>query len=246
MVPAVTIDNTPDFGPSTSAYTPPSSTRTLLLAPASLASSESSLAAIISRHDRSTTDLQMLDRLSAGLVSLPPSTYALVVILAGLDGTLTESGSLLDRVILAKVHDGLIPGGKVASQDGRPTGTEDKEFVLAGLVKSAGGGGGGGGGGGWERPDYGGEEVVPLRLKRKTRAAAKKKEEEKETEKVINGVGFVTLDDLDAEDEDYELIDEDTLLTEEDLKRPLTIRMRPSLPGPLTLTLSTEFSSNTY
>lgn len=201
MAPAtVTLDTTPDFAPAPL-------TRTLLLAPPSLASNESLLKTALGPHDRSSSDLHMLDRLSAGLVTLPPSTYDLVLLLAGADA---ETATLLDRNVLGFVHDALKPGGRVT---GDVLGVvSEKEFVLAGLV---------GGKGGFSRPDYG-EAAVPLKLRRKRKEEKKVVVEEKVAPA---GVGFVSLDDLDMEDD--ELIDESTLLSEEDLKRPLNIRMSP-------------------
>lgn len=206
MAPAiVTLDNTPDFD-----MAPPlkSTTRTLLLAPPTLASDETLLKKALGPHDRTTSDLHMLDRLSAGLVSLPPSTYDLVLLLAGADA---ETAALLNRNVLGSVHDALRPGGRIEGDVLSSVG--EKEFVLAGLVA---------GGNGFLRPDYG-ETAVPLKLRRK-----KKEEKKVEEKKAPAGVGFVSLDDLDGDDD--ELIDESTLLTEEDLKRPLNIRMFPHNP----------------
>ncbi|KEZ45208.1 Fe-S cluster assembly protein dre2 [Scedosporium apiospermum] len=214
MAPGLIIDNTPDldFTPFPTKSLPPklgpttTQQRTLLLAAPSLASNEASLRAAIAGHDRSTSDLHMLDRLSAGLVNLPASTYDLVLVLS-------DDASLLDRGVLTRVHDALKAGGKVRARDGVEIGGEaEKEFVLAGLVRSS-------GENGFEKPDYGSEAVVPLRLRRKKKPVVVEKVEE--VKKVPSGVGFVNLDDLDGDDDD--LIDEDTLLTDQDLKRPLNI-----------------------
>lgn len=203
MAPATLIlDNTSDFAMPAKAPQ-----RTLLLAPPTLASDEALLKTALGPHDRSTSDLHMLDRLSAGLVALPPSTYDLVLLLAGAD---SETAGLLNRNVLGSVHDALKPGGRIDGDMLSSVG--EKEFVLAGLVGS---------GNGFLKPDYG-EVAVPLKLRRK------KKEEKAEPPKVEEnkvpaGVGFVSLDDLDGDDD--ELIDEATLLSDEDLKRPLNIRM---------------------
>ena len=229
MAPGLIIDNTPDldFTPFPTKSLPPklgpttTQQRTLLLAAPSLASNEASLRAAIAGHDRSTSDLHMLDRLSAGLVNLPASTYDLVLVLS-------DDASLLDRGVLTRVHDALKPGGKVRARDGVEIGGEaEKEFVLAGLVRSS-------GENGFEKPDYGSEAVVPLRLRRKKKPVVVEKVEE--VKKVPSGVGFVNLDDLDGDDDD--LIDEDTLLTDQDLKRPLNIRMFSPSPSPISSSLS--------
>ena len=235
MAPAiVTLDTTPDFdfSPAFTTTTPksaqqngtkPTGQRTLLLATPSLASNETGLRVAMAGYDRSTSDLHMLDRLAAGFVNLPHDTYDLVLLLTGGESV----DALLDRALLTRVHDALKAGGKVETQGGVEIGSGvDKEFVLAGLVRS---------GSGFSKPDYGAETVVPLKLRKKKLQVASgevvpqqlkvevKKEEE--VKKVPNGVGFVTLDDLDGDDGDDDLIDEDTLLTPQDLKRPLNIRM---------------------
>jgi hypothetical protein len=230
MAPSViTIDTSDDF----SFAAPVAATekkRTLLLAPPSLASHPTALTNILSQHDRSTTDLQMIDRLSAGLVNLPSATYDLVLILADASSSLNEALLLLTRSILGPIAESLKPKGRLQSQNGSELGQNAalaKEAVLAGLVASN---------GGFDKPDYGdGEGVVSLKLlgrKKKVAAApvngngnAVQKIEVKPV--VPAGVGFIDFsDDLDADyDDDDELIDEDTLMTEDDLKRPINIRM---------------------
>ena len=230
MAPAtVTIDPTDDFSPSGG-----DQSRTLLLAPPSLASQSSSLTTILSQYDRSVTDLQMIDRLSAGLVSLPPSTYDRIMLLPDASSALGESLALLNRSVLGPLAESLKPNGRLQSQTGSALddSTLTKEAVLAGLVASN---------GGFDKPSYGnGEGTVTLKLGRKKKSEAgppvaavtvnvngsATKLDMKPT--VPAGVGFADLsndfgDDLD----DDELIDEDTLMTEEDLKRPINIRMYP-------------------
>lgn len=270
MAPAiVTIDTSPDFDFSPSFASPPpakfaalsqnatngngatvkptatgSGHRTLLLATPSLASDEAALRAAMAGHDRAVSDLHMLDRLSAGLVNLPADAYDLVLLLGGGGGGSEPADAFLDRALLTMVHDALRAGGRIEAQGGAGIGPAlDKEFVLAGLVRS---------GAGFAKPDYGAETVVPLKLRRKKKlqvavdsddavpqlvaaeeqrkaqeAAAAAAAAQEQAKKVPAGVGFVTLDDLDADDDD-DLIDEDTLLTAQDLKRPLNIRKPPS------------------
>jgi hypothetical protein len=59
----------------------------------------------------------MLDRLFARLVTLPPSTYDLVLILRDADGTRDESASLLGREVLGKISEALNATGELQSQD---------------------------------------------------------------------------------------------------------------------------------
>jgi hypothetical protein len=134
------IDNDSDFNPTAPPTTKQSSmnARTLLLAPPSISSHEETLRNVLSTHDRSTTDLQMLDRLSAGLVTLPDSTYDIVLILTDADGTRTESNKLLGRDSFEKIVRALKAGGKLQAQDGafgqNVGGNEHREGILAGLV----------------------------------------------------------------------------------------------------------------
>ena len=124
----------------------------------------------------------------------------------------------------------LKAGGKLRSEDGtlgsNPSSAEAREAVLAGLVS-------GPDGNGFTKPEYAEEEAVPLRfgLKRKNNpnTVPVAPISQQPTAQVVTsapaGVGFVTLDldddlDLDGGDDD-DVIDEDTLLTEADLRRPI-------------------------
>jgi anamorsin len=236
------IDNDSDFPTITSTKTPSSQPRTLLLAPPSISSHEENLRTVLASHDRAVTDLQMLDRLSAGLVTLPHSAYDLILVLTDADGTRTESSQLLDRDVFGRIAQALKAGGKLQAQDrtfGRDAaGSELQEGILAGLIVD---------GDGMAKPDYGASETVPLRLWRKEKngpvsnagppvAAATvqlngKRKSVDMTQSRPVGVGFVDFSDdfgepmiTGEDDDDDELIDEDTLLTEEDLKRPVNIR----------------------
>ncbi|QPG98875.1 hypothetical protein C2857_000259 [Epichloe festucae Fl1] len=200
----VLIDTTADFSapaPAAAAATP--AKRNLLLAPPSVAAHEEKLRDIFTAFDRSDTDLQMLDRLSAGFVSLPSATYNLVLILTDADGSRgADLSQLLNRHLFSTLVPAMKAGGRLEFQDGQLGAVEAKEAILAGLVAKQ---------GGWFEKQDDGEVVVPLRFgKKKTQPPAAPK------------FDLSNLDD-DGDDSD-ELIDEDTLLNEEDLKR------RPQAP----------------
>ncbi|CZS90339.1 probable Fe-S cluster assembly protein dre2 [Rhynchosporium agropyri] len=233
MSPSFMIDNDSDFNP-----TPPSTKtssinkRTLLLAPPSIASHEESLRDVLASYDRSVTDVQMLDRLSAGLVTLPDSTYDLILILTDADDTRKESTQLLGRDVFVRIVQALKAGGKLQAQNGTfgqdSTSAELREGIMAGLVTE---------GEGMVKPEYSASEAVPLRLRRKEKTAVsdagpavataavqlngKTKSDNIAVEKP-SGVGFVDFSDDfgepmitgedEEEDDDDELIDEDTLL----------------------------------
>ena len=239
MPPSVMLDMTPDLDLTSAAPPPSGGRRTLLLAPPSLASREDRLSSLFTLYPRSSTDLQMLDRLAANLVSLPSETYDLVLVLTDPDGSRRAEASplLSSRDVWAKLVPALKAGGKLKSEDGslgQGRSTEEKEAVLAGLV-------GADDGIGFVKPDYDQEEVVPLRF------GKKKKDNNSNNNTTTNadgsvqlnfgkaapakpangnapsGVGFVDFSDdldLDAEDDD-DVVDEDTLLTEEDMRRPI-------------------------
>ena len=229
----VTID------PADDAVSSSNEQRTLLLAPPSLASHPTALTSIVSQYDRSVTDLQMLDRLSAGLVNLPTLTYDLALVLTDASSSLDEALPLLNRAVLGPVAESLKPKGRLQALDGSnlESTTLAKEAVLAGLVT---------GSSGYEKPDYGEDDgTVTLKLGKKNKSdagpavgsatvnlnggAAKVDLKRPAPQPAPAGVGFVDFsDDLDVEDDD-ELIDEDTLMTEEDLKRPINIRTYPSV-----------------
>lgn len=223
------LDNESDFNPPIAATTT-NVTRTLLLAPPSIASHEETLKNVFASFDRSTTDLQMLDRLSSGAVILSDSTYDLVLILTDADGTRTESSQLLGREVFGRIVGALKAGGKLQAQDGtfgqQVGGEEHRESILAGLVAE---------GGGMVKPDYSASMAMPLKLRRKEKIVpvAPPPVEVAPTPMDVKpaGVGFVDFSDdfgdpmiTGEDDDDDELIDEDTLLTEEDLKRPANIR----------------------
>ena len=238
MAPPVAIDTTSDFSAPASSNT--RVTRTLLLSPPSLSAHPERLNDVVAAHDRNTTDIQMLDRLSLSLVTLPESTYDTILLLTDADNTRTESKRLLSQALLSEIVKSLKPGGRLRSQDGKfgvEGQTEKAEAILAGLIVD---------GTELTRPKYQATESVPLRLgKKKTEGGPAavtnavgtgavslnvngKRANGPSEVKAPAGVGFVDfsddLDTTDGNDSDDELIDEDTLLDESDLNRPVVQR----------------------
>jgi hypothetical protein len=202
--------------------------RTLLLAPPSISAHPELLNNVYEIHDRSHTDLQMLDRVAAGLVQLPSSTYDVILLLTDADGSLRGSSSLLGRDVMNKIVQALKAGGILRSQDGSfgtVESAEKTEAILAGLVA---------GQSGMMKPEQTESLSIPLKLGRKKvngdttmtngTTNGKRKEYTPEPSKPA-GVGFVDFsDDLDdpiITGEDEDLIDEDDLITEEDMARPI-------------------------
>ncbi|KAL9598561.1 MAG: hypothetical protein Q9179_003873 [Wetmoreana sp. 5 TL-2023] len=186
----------------------------------------------------------MLDRLSLSLVRLPHSTYDIVLILLDADNTRTESSKLLSSFVLPAIAQSLKPGGKLDSQDGgfaAADSAERREAIFAGLVIED---------GNMVKPKHSAADSVPLRLGAKkeeggaassTSAAGtgvvslnltgkRKNGPAVEEASTPAGVGFVLPgDDLNGEADDDELIDEDELLSDEDLKGPVVqpVECRP-------------------
>lgn len=204
----VTIDtNDMDMAPAQS-HT--GDKRTLLLAPPSIATHEEKLRDLFTTFDRTTTDLQMLDRLSAGYVFLPANTYNLVLILTDTDGKRrTEALQLLSRDVYTALVPAMKPGAKLQAQDRGFDATEAMEAVLAGLMQTD---------TAFEKPDYG-EAAVPLRFNGKKKKTGP------------TGITALGIDiNIDRNDDnDDELINEDSLLSEEDLSRPIIPRTILSL-----------------
>ncbi|TQS38616.1 hypothetical protein Golomagni_00874 [Golovinomyces magnicellulatus] len=206
-----------------------SASRTLLLAPPSIAAHEERLREILADFDRKTTDLQMMDRLSNGIATLPHSTYDLILVLAGVDGTRSESTRLLDRKSFQQVSLSLKAGGKfkaqntILSQDRGST--EFREAILAGLVLED---------GEIVKPQFLDSETVPLRfLRRKNKDSAFSSDEPLNENQVTNIDKSHSRKSNTGNESEYredvfgseaeDLVDEDTLLTEEEMHRPLNI-----------------------
>ncbi|RWA04789.1 hypothetical protein EKO27_g10313 [Xylaria grammica] len=170
--------------------------RTLLLAPPSIASHEETLHNVYATFNRATSDLTMLDRLSSGLVALPPSTYDLVVVLTDAAGARRDEAT---QILTRRVYD-AVAGSDEARRHPAPTrrplttrgrghprrsGVEGGRHIREGR------------GGGARATTLG----VPIAKKQPV-------------------VSLLLDDDLDGFEDD-DLIDEDTLLTEEDINRTI-------------------------
>lgn len=232
------MDTSDDFAMPTKTAPLQIAKRTLLLSPPSLSSHQEKLNNVLQMHDRSVTDMQMLDRLSMGLVSLPESTYDAIMILSDADDSRRESQSLISRNVLALLFSAMKPGGRIYSQDGTfgtSHGAEKNEAILAGLSHD--------GSPGFVKPDHSAQESVPLRLGRKKNTAQAaggvngadsgsvalplngKRKSEELTTGLPAGVEFDDGTTNGTEDEsDDELIDEDELMAGEDMKRTINIR----------------------
>ncbi|MDB5910506.1 MAG: hypothetical protein JWP34_4620, partial [Massilia sp.] len=142
MSPSFTIDFSDDFDVAPAA-TPvangaKSSKRNLLLAPPSVAAHEEKLRDVFTTFDRSNTDLQMLDRLSAGLVRLPPATYDLVVVLTNSHDQQHEALGLLTRDVFTALVPSMKSGAKLQLQNGALGTVQAREAILAGLLEKDG------------------------------------------------------------------------------------------------------------
>ena len=235
MSPSIAFDTTPDF-PSFRATTG----RTLILSPPSLSSHPEKLNAAFFSCDRNVTDLQMLDRLALDLVSLPSTSYDNIIILSDADDTFSESSRILGREMLAKIVLSLKPGGRLRSLDQAHASFDNlyqTEAILSGLVNDK--------EGGFQKPNLE-QQAIPLQSGRN------KKDRGKDSKAIPSrpvgspviedtrhsqdgkpaGVGFVDFsDDFGAESapsnvsySDDELIDEEALLGEDDLGRPIVQR----------------------
>lgn len=238
MAPAVIID--PSYDSKTTATAPITKAtmpRTLLVSPPSLSSHPERLEELRAAHDREATDIQMLDRLSMNLVSLPEETYDIIMLLTDADNTRRESQNLLSSQLLSTLVKSLKTGGSIQSQDNTfatvEDSTERREAIFAGLIVQD---------GKMIKPDYASTASVPLRLGKRNGTAitsaagtgavslnlSGKRKNGPPVASQPAGVGYVDFSDdfgaPDEEDDDDDLIDEDTLLSDEDLARPVVQR----------------------
>ena len=220
------------------AITTPPLPRALILAPPSLAAHPALLAAaaLPLAHNR---DIQMLDRLAAGILTLPPATYD--VVLLATDPS-TASPPNLPRPVVEQIAAAIAPGGKLRLQSGAWHPKTHAEVVLAGLVPG---------------PDalvlrkpVGGQSVQTVSLRKREDKGVRANGNGHTTAVVAPiGVGWVdSYDDFDGglddgtayglDDDDVQIpstaeleaadtIDPDSLLTEDDRRKPLDIRQSP-------------------
>ncbi|KAF7717188.1 Fe-S cluster assembly protein [Penicillium ucsense] len=203
----VTIDTSDDFAMGAPSQ-PLDAPRTLLLAPPSIAAHEEKLHALFTTFDRQSTDLQMLDRLSAGIVKLSPNIYSHVHILTDTDGSRrSEALQLLTRDVYTALVPAMKPGAKLQTQDKPLTAADSMEAIMAGLVQNE---------TGFEKPNFEQASAVPLKL-------GGRKKKSPGSMGILGGFGAAepVAPKTDRAEQDDELINEDDLLDEEDFTRPI-------------------------
>jgi hypothetical protein len=229
--PAVLIDtSSSDFNPARVPPVAVTQSRTLVLCPPSIASKPESLESALANVERTSTDVQMLDRLTLNFASLPEATYSTVLLLSD---PASNASSLLEKPLLEKIIASMVPGGRWRSPGKEKWVSDRLAFLTAGFLVE-------------EspseglvavKPDFGGQKSVALKLRKKptTNASVVKPVVAAPTPAPApppapvtngNGVGFVDFTD-DFGDDD-ELIDEDELMADEDLATPVQMRMSAS------------------
>lgn len=222
MAPPHVLDTSTDFKPAATVNFDSSKTqqRTLVLCPPSISSKPELLQNSLVGLDRATTDVQMLDRLSLGVIALPNNAYSSVLILSDASATPFRE---FEKHVLQDIFKSMLPKARLRSQD-RDFGKRDiLGILMAGfmvekegpdenvvLVK----------------PDFHGAASVPLKLRKKesgneTKPAITHALGAEAENSTVNGVGFINYDDLG----DDELVDEETLLDDGDLGTPIRQRV---------------------
>ncbi|KAL0631106.1 electron carrier [Maublancomyces gigas] len=224
--PAVLVDTTSEFTstptPTTTTTTTAPPLRTLLLCPPSISSTPHILESALSTLSRDSTDVQMLDRLSLNLATLPEKTYNSVILLPSSSSTPDLNPAMFDRVFAS-----MVPGAKWRSRDNLLGGCEKLVLLMAGfLVEQE------NGSTVLVKPDI--AKSVPLRPRKRgdrNGVTAPPKVVDVPAPVVavvasINGVGYVDYGDV-ADDE--ELIDEDDLGDDlaMPMQQPLECRPKP-------------------
>ncbi|EFE39662.1 hypothetical protein TRV_05649 [Trichophyton verrucosum HKI 0517] len=198
--------------------------RVLLLSPPSLSSNPDKLAELINQYDKNARDLQMLDRLAAGLVSLPESTYSLVLLLTGIDGTNVEGERLVGRDTLQQISRALQSGGVMKYQDGSPTAINEStrtEAILCGLTVND--------KGELLKPAFEEQSVsLPFSFNKSRKPKKDTNSNKNEQQPAVLQNNIVILDNNTNDvfntpdgDDDEELIDEDELIDADELERPI-------------------------
>jgi len=211
---SIILDAASDFEPATTTNT---SSKALVLCPPSISSHPDLLEKALSTFDKGSTDVQMLDRLSLGVVNLPTNTYSSALILA--DPSSTTVSQKLEPYVLQSIFNSMLPKATLRIQEEAFSGGDTIQFLVVGFMVDK----GVDGSIILTKPEFSGNASVPLKLRRKQRVEDSAELNSAKTESapgstrapVIKGVGFVLSDD-DLED-DNDLIDEDTLLEIGDL-----------------------------
>lgn len=181
--------------------------RTLLLCAPSISSHPEILQSTLTAYDRATTDVQMLDRLTHNLITLPAATYTHIHLL--FPPTPQETIHFLTPPILSQLYKSLLPNGRINLASITPGEKQKIEHALLieGFLKQE--------DDIFVVPDFV-EKSVSIGINRSGKSknavvpvAVFKPQQEKEK---INGVGF-----SDEISDDDELIDEDELMADETL-----------------------------